>query len=269
MSITNLSDLEAFMDAKYVHEESVHNLQAPKQIVPLLMKFFNPSSVIDVGCGLGTFLHEFHNNGVKTIHGIDGSWANKELLSKYIPLENFEEVDLEKPYHGKQKYDLAICLEVAEHLKPESASTIVDTLTNLSDVIVFSAAVPFQGGMNHINEQWPSYWEKLFEQHNYKMLDIIRPAIWDNPDIFFWYKQNMFIVAKKTLVSTIIPKKDALPQPQISSLIHPELYEKKCNLVDFHKKRADFAYEGKLPLKEYLTMIKACLWQKIHKKHFP
>lgn len=262
MSITNLSDLEAFMDAKYVHEESVHNLQAPKQIVPLLMKLFNPSSVIDVGCGLGTFLHEFHNNGVKTIHGIDGSWANKELLSKYISLENFEEVDLEKPYHGKQKYDLAICLEVAEHLKPESASTIVDTLTNLSDVIVFSAAIPHQGGMNHFNEQWPSYWEELFEQHNYKMLDIIRPAIWNNPDIFFWYKQNMFVVAKNDMASEIILKKDLLTHPQTKSLIHPELYEKKCKLADFYKNKADLAYEGRLPLKEYLKMLKKWIWTK-------
>lgn len=265
MSITNSSDLEAFMDAKYVHEESVHNLQAPKQIVPLLMKMFNPTSVIDVGCGLGTFLHEFHNNCVKTIHGIDGSWANKELLSKYISLENFEEVDLEKPYYGEQKYDLAICLEVAEHLKPESASTIVNTLTNLSDVIVFSAAVPFQGGMNHINEQWSSYWEELFEQHNYKMLDIIRPAVWDNPDIFWWYKQNMMVVAKDKLISTILSQTSLLELIKVKNLIHPELYDIKCKLADFYKNKADLAYEGRLPLKEYLKMLKKWIWTKKEK----
>lgn len=250
------------MEAKYVHEEKVHNLKAPKQIVPLLMKMFNPTSVIDVGCGLGTFLYEFHNNGVKTIHGIDGSWANKELLSKYIPLENFEEVDLEKPYYGEQKYDLAICLEVAEHLKPESASTIVNTLTNLSDVIVFSAAVPFQGGMNHVNEQWPSYWEELFEQHNYKMLDIIRPVIWDNPDIFWWYKQNMMVVAKDNLTPAILSRTSLLDKIKPQNLIHPELYEIKCKAADFYKNKADLAYEGRLPLKMYLEMLKIWLWRK-------
>lgn len=243
-------------NAKYIHEETVHNLQAPKQIVPLLMKMFNPTSVIDVGCGLGTFLHEFQSNGVKTIHGIDGSWANKELLSKYISLDNFEEVDLERPYPCTKKYDLAICLEVAEHLKPENATTIVTTLTNLSDIIVFSAAVPFQGGMNHINEQWPSYWEKLFNKHNYKMLDIIRPIIWNNPDIFFWYKQNMMVVAKDKLISTILSQTSLLDLIKTKNLIHPELY-------DIKRKAADLAYEGRLPLKMYLEMLKIWIWRKI------
>lgn len=236
------------MEKKYIHEETVHNLQAPQQIVPLLVNLFNPNNVIDVGCGLGTFLHEFQENGVKKIHGIDGAWADKQLLSKYISLQNFEEVDLEQPYHNKEKFDLAICLEVAEHLKPECAPIIVETLSNLSDVIIFSAAVPHQGGMNHINEQWPFYWEKLFNKQGYKMLDIIRPIIWNNPNIFVWYKQNMFVMAKEKLVDSINAKVSSYPK-NVIDIIHPELYELKCKLLGD-------AYEGNLPLKDFCFMLK-------------
>ncbi len=248
------------MEAKYIHEESVHNLLAPQQIVPLLMNLFHPNSVIDVGCGIGTFLHEFQSHGAKKIHGIDGVWANKDLLSKYIPLECFEEVDLEQPYHSKEKYDLAICLEVVEHLKPETAPVIIETLVNLSDIVVFSAAIPHQGGMNHINEQWPSYWEHLFEKYDYKMIDIIRPAIWNNPDIFFWYKQNIFVVVKEPLVGHFL-KKAYFSNPM--NLIHPELYEKKCNLVEFYKNKVNLAYNGQLSLKDYFKILKNWIWRKL------
>lgn len=254
------------MEAKYIHEESVHNLQAPQQIVPLLMNLFHPTSVIDVGCGVGTFLHEFQSHGVKKIHGIDGVWANKDLLSKYIPLECFEEVDLEQPYHSKEKYDLAICLEVVEHLKPETAPVIIESLVNLSDIVVFSAAIPHQGGMNHINEQWPSYWEHLFEKHDYKMLDIIRPTIWNNTNIFVWYKQNMFVVAKKSVVSSLNLNANCLSQFPSISLIHPELYEKKCEQLNVFKAKLDSIYEGSLPFKEYLDLLKNCLRRSISKK---
>ena len=255
------------MVAKYVHDESVHNLQAPKQIVPLLMKLFHPNSVIDVGCGLGTFLHVFKEYGVKKIHGIDGAWTNRDLLSKYIPLDVFEEVNLEKKYRNNEKFDLAVCLEVAEHLKQECASIIVDTLTSLSDIIVFSAAVPFQGGVNHINEQWPSYWEELFNKHNYQMFDIIRPMIWDNSNIFYWYKQNMFVFAKKDLAISLNSNSANNITASPKQMIHPELYERKCDLLNFYKNKVDLAYEGRLPIRDYFTMLKIRLWRYIFRRN--
>ncbi len=69
---------------KYKHSEVIHNLSAPNQIVPLLMEICNPKSVIDVGCGVGTFLSVFKKHGVNDVLGIDGSWTNRELLAKHL-----------------------------------------------------------------------------------------------------------------------------------------------------------------------------------------
>ena len=64
--------------------------------------------------------------------------------------------DLAQPLQIDRRFDLALSLEVAEHLPPECGSEFVQTLTDLSSVILFSAAIPFQGGTDHLNEQWPS-----------------------------------------------------------------------------------------------------------------
>src|SRR5882724_5560989 len=119
---------------KYVHEEDAHNLRSPSIIVPYLVDKFKPTSVIDVGCGIGTFLHVFKQQGVKEVLGIDGKWVNRKQL--YIPEEEFLEVNLEEPIKLDKTYDLVLCLEVAEHLAPTAADLLVDSLGSLGKKIV-------------------------------------------------------------------------------------------------------------------------------------
>jgi len=54
-------------------------------------------------------------------------------------------------------------------------------------VVVFSAAIPFQQGDGHINEQWPSFWSNLFAAHGYDCLPDLRHRAWSNPSIEVWY----------------------------------------------------------------------------------
>lgn len=182
---------------KYIHEENVHNLKSPMEIVPVLVKLLTPKSVVDFGCGLGTFLYCFKIEGVKEVLGLDGSWVNKELLNKYISHDEFLECNLEEPLNLGKRFDLAISLEVAEHIPEKAADIFIENLVSTSQMIVFSASVPNQDGQNHINEQWLNYWEQKFSKHNYIMHDILRPLFWDNPNIFWWYKQNMVLVTSK------------------------------------------------------------------------
>lgn len=65
---------------------------------------------------------------------------NKELL--YVSESIFYAHDLTKPLHLNRRFDLALSLEVAEHLPKKSAEIFVDTLCKLSDTIIFSAAIP-------------------------------------------------------------------------------------------------------------------------------
>lgn len=210
--------------AKYSHTEDFHNLKSPNIIVPELIKIVNPKSVVDIGCGLGTFLKVFKSNGVDDVLGIDGAWVNKELLYKNISESEFIECDLEKQIKLKQQYDLVICLEVAEHLSENAADTFVQSLVNAGSVVVFSAAIPEQGGQNHINEQWLSYWEEKFSKHNYVIHDILRPIFWDHPEVFWWYKQNMVLfVADNHPLN--LSGSVAVP---MRNLVHYQLYQIKA-----------------------------------------
>lgn len=227
--------------SKYVHTEIMHNLTSPEIIVPLVMELIKPNSVLDVGCGIGTWLHTFQKNGVHDIFGIDGDYVDKNLLSKYINLNNFKSLDLEKPFDLDRKFDLLINLEVAEHLKESSAKTFVESLCRHTDVILFSAAIPEQGGQNHINEQWPSYWQELFGQLDYVFLDIMRPLIWENHSVEFWYKQNMFLVVKSThpLAQQHTPSATALVHPDLFHAVHRQL-ENKLTLKKITTKLLSF-----------------------------
>lgn len=181
----------------YYIEEIDDNKTVADEIVSVLMKLFQPKSVVDFGCGLGNFIISFKEKGVPTVLGLDGAWAKTDPLFKIKSEEEFKEVDLTKFIQLERKFDLAICLEVAEHLFPKDADTFLKNLTSASDVIVFSAAVPGQGGIHHVNEQWIPYWQEKFLQHNFILQDILRPVLWNNEKISWWYRQNIYLVTHK------------------------------------------------------------------------
>jgi SAM-dependent methyltransferase len=249
----------------YIHTEDVHNLNSPSRIVPVVCDFLNPSSVADLGCGIGTFLHCFKQNGVKRVLGIDGEWANKELIAKYLKKDEFFEANIEEEIKIDQRFDLAICLEVAEHIDSKFADNLVTTLTNISDVIIFAAALPNQGGQNHINEQYPHYWELKFKEQGYIFIDCFRDVFWDNKEIFWWYKQNMFLVVKDG------HKIDLSKLQNLSngakSRIHPELFEAISQISDITQDRLIKIEQGELSVRKYLRLLSRALKRKFRFKN--
>lgn len=187
-------------DAAYYHSEGLAaSLQSAKIIVPIVMSLVHPRSVVDVGCGSGAWLSVFRENGVDRILGLDGDHVDPSWLT--IPRESFRPMDLSGPIHLDDKFDLAVCLEVAEHLPPKYANSLVQSLVALAPIILFSAAIPFQGGVHHVNEQWPEYWHDFFAQNGFQALDVIRKQVWKNSDVAYWYRQNTFLFVQKDLVS--------------------------------------------------------------------
>jgi SAM-dependent methyltransferase len=228
--------------ALYHHTEKYHNYNAPREVVPLIIEAVNPKSVLDVGCGIGTWLKIFQENGIDDYVGIDGNYVDKSLLK--IPAEKFVAEDLRRPWSLNRKFDLAISLEVAEHLPESSADTFVKMLVDHADTILFSAAIPHQGGQNHLNEQWPSYWEKKFNAYNFYFHDPIRPKIWDNKNVDWWYRQNIFLI-----------RKNIRPTVPYMTTIHPELFE------------LNHQYETNLHEGRYgVTQALSILWRAIRRK---
>ncbi len=220
------------MKSKYNHTVDFHNLQAPREIAPTIVKLLNPKSVVDVGCGLGTFLKAFKESGVEKILGIDGKWCKKDLLFQNINSNEFAEKELEERIKLDQTFDLVVCLEVAEHISPERAETFAEDLTMLGNTILFSAAIPLQGGDHHLNEQWLSYWEEKFSKQGFTVLDKLKPFFWENEKVFWWYKQNMVLVTRD---EAIIKRFQEFPDNSLTNVIHPELFH---TVVDYKDKNA-------------------------------
>lgn len=214
------------IEPKFIHDLKYYNLNSPSQIIPLLFKDINPKSILDIGCGIGTWLSVAKDLGIKEVVGVDGDYVDPTLLVNYLDREEFVSHNLTLPLDLQKKFELVFCLEVAEHLPESSADVLIDSLVSHSDVILFSAAIPGQGGQNHLNEQWPDYWVKKFADQGYVFLDIIRPLIWNNPKVDYWYRQNIFVIVKKTHE---LAKK--YPNSHLS-LIHPELYLAKINYYE-------------------------------------
>ena len=214
------------MKTRYFHDTKKHNLDSPKSIAPIIYDIFKPKSVVDFGCGLGTWIKVFKDLGVEKVLGFDGSWVDKNKFESSV-LEFFKESDLEKDIEFEEKFELALSLEVAEHLKRESADTFVKNLVKSSDTIIFSAAIPLQGGQNHINEQPLSYWVNLFKKHDFKLYDILRGRIWDMENVFWWYKQNMVVFSKNN-----IKTKEVFP----IDIVHPELLKQYYDSPYYIKK---------------------------------
>ena len=209
---------------EFFEEQSGGSRRSAERIVPLVMELVRPRSVVDVGCGVGTWLSVFRERGVERILGIDGDYVDRKMLQ--IPVESFLPFDLTRPLPVSEQFDLAVSLEVGEHLPPESARTLVEGLTRLAPVVLFSAAIPYQGGVNHLNEQWPSYWREHFQGFGYEVIDCLRKRVWDDPQVQWWYAQDVLLYANRDSLASnpALARAHAAASPGQLSLVHPQRY---------------------------------------------
>jgi SAM-dependent methyltransferase len=222
-------------------------------VVPLLVELLGPRSVVDVGCGVGTWLAEFARCGVDDYLGVDAESVPRQQLS--VPAERFRAADLAAPLELGRRFDLALCLEVAEHLPPAAALTLVTSLAALAPVIVFSAAVPFQGGTQHLNEQWPEYWAGLFAQRGFQPRDVLRARLWTNPDVEWWYAQNLLLYVDGAAADKLpsLPLLPAAAGEAPLPLVHPANY-----LQHADGKRTS--------LRRVLGLVPGLLWRRLWRR---
>ena len=219
-----MEKLDQIYDREFYDGQTRGSSLAAKAILKILYKFYTPLSVIDIGCGRGSWLAVAESLGSKYIRGIDGHWINNnDLLSKNI---DFTPIDLEKPIQIKERYDLCISIEVAEHLSKNRANGFIETLCNVSDVVLFSAAIKFQEGANHINKQWQSYWIKIFDSFDYGCFDIFRYVVWEDEALEWWFRQNIFLFVNQSSSPISFNRLKAAEKP-IPDIVHPKNYEDK------------------------------------------
>ena len=207
-------------NAKYYGAFRSTSRTSAEAIVPELVRWFAPASVIDLGCGVGEWLGVFQAAGVRDIAGVDGTYVDRGQLA--IAGDAFAAHDLATPFRASRRYDLAMSLEVAEHLKPGEGAELVNALVGAADVVLFSAAAPHQAGVRHVNCQWPGYWSQLFRSHGYATFDAIRPRFWNDARVDWWYRQNTLLYVSEA----VLPKWPFLAAFRADdplALVHPEM----------------------------------------------
>jgi SAM-dependent methyltransferase len=175
-------------------------IRSAEQIVPLLRAELTIASVADFGCGQGAWLSVWRKAGAAVV-GVDGPYIDRRHLM--IAAEEFQAADLGSRIDLGRRFDLVQSLEVAEHVPAERAAAFIDTLTAHGRLVLFSAAVPGQGGEHHINEQPLEYWRAKFRDHGYLAIDYIRPQVVGNELIQNWYRNNIVLYVHESCLAAL------------------------------------------------------------------
>jgi SAM-dependent methyltransferase len=211
-----------------------------------LSRYIQVRSVLDVGCGLGTWLGVAQELGIQDVRGIEGHWLDPTRLVIDPSLVTL--CDLEKGFALGRRFDLAMCLEVGEHLSEQAAGTLVSSLAAHADLVLFSAAIPFQGGHHHVNERFPDYWANLFAGHGFSPVDCLRPRIWANPDILWWLRQNILVFAHGRALEAhgALLEEQRVARPL--SVVHPDVYVARVTaanrVLEDHQKLINLLAQG-------------------------
>lgn len=212
----------------YHHKKNTGSLRAARTILPMLFDRFEVRSVVDFGCGAGTWLAAAKELGVTDLTGIEGPWAEDWVDDSIIARADFSLMlqSLEEPVRLARPFDLAVSLETAEHLRTTRAESFVEELCAASTRILFAAAIPGQGGNNHFNERWPSYWASIFARSRYVPVDCIRSRVWNVADIPWWYRQNCILYVQEDELERIESDSNGLLRrsPGTLDMIHPDLF---------------------------------------------
>jgi hypothetical protein len=154
--------------------------------------------------------------------GVEGPWLEDGAMA--VGPELIARMDLEAPMSLGRRFDLVVCSEVAEHLSPNAAGILIDSLVAHGDYVLFSAAIPYQGGHHHVNEQFLSYWIEHFARHDYVVLDLFRARLWDDSSMLWWLRQNLVLFVRRSVGEANPAFRDELKVKRPVSIVLPGIY---------------------------------------------
>jgi len=246
---------EVNMYEEFYEKYTIGALRSARVILPLVLAHLSVRSAVDIGCGCGAWLRALEELEVTDLAGYDGDYVDRSRL--LTDPAKFTAVDLRDNFEIGRTFDLAISLEVAEHLPKRFAQPLVERLVTAAPFVLFSAAIPGQGGIHHLNEQWQDYWRAIFDSFRFSPVDLVRPKIWGHADIQVWYQQNIIVYCSEEALQN---NQHLTPVPRHVSLntVHPRLYETR---VDSLKTQIELLKASpQLSLRTALKLLPSLAW---------
>ncbi|MEM7219563.1 MAG: class I SAM-dependent methyltransferase [Pseudomonadota bacterium] len=221
-------------DAEFYRRRTEATRVSAAAVLELIWPEVGGDSVVDIGCATGIWLAACTELGARRVLGVDGPWVDAAALE--IPVASFLQHDLASGLPDglddlDGRFDLALCIEVAEHLSAARGDELIAFLCRRSDCVLFSAAVPGQGGTGHVNEQRQSYWQQRFASQGYRAFDLMRPRLWRREDVNVIYRQNLLCYAREASAAfgrLVAAGHEPLPDDEFAlDRVHPELFERR------------------------------------------
>lgn len=188
-----LAGVDELYDGAYYDNIDALAGHSMEVIAAALVREAAPGTVLDVGCGSGALLAAFRDRGIPGV-GLEQSPAGLAACRARGLTVHAADLCADVPPQGR--FGAVTCLEVAEHLPPARADWLVHFLTAASDVVLFTAATPGQGGTGHLNEQPHEYWIERFAARGCP-LDAAATARmrqeWQALGVAWWYARNVML----------------------------------------------------------------------------
>jgi SAM-dependent methyltransferase len=225
-------------DAAISSAQAVSTIDVALLVLSRLWSLAPFASIIDIGCGSGAWLFAARQLGASRVVGVDSGDIDRSAL--LIHPSEFIAADLDGRFSLKaeRRFDLCLCLEVAQYLHPGRSRSLVEDLTALSDVVFFAAALPFQEEGKRVHGTWHEYWARLFKGHDYLPWTGARDAIWDCRQIPWCYRQDVILFVKASSWDRILPGERPASVERLT-VVHPEHYVQKVVCKDLtHQQNA-------------------------------
>jgi SAM-dependent methyltransferase len=231
--------LHDFYDPHYHDEKREPARRAAERILPIVLSLVDVESMLDVGCGPGSWLAVAQRLGVPRVTGVEGEWARAWVDDGGTPSHTYDLVfaNLEDELILPNSYDLAICIEVVEHLSPARGESFVADLCRCAPHVLLGAAIPGQQGPNHLNTRWVSYWGSCFAAHGFRPLDVVRGQVWNDSALLLPVRQNPVLFVRDDWFERTRSRARTLPSPSIAALdlVHPDLYAEYVQALQIAK----------------------------------